>query len=402
MTQMIPDENADHMSQELQQEIQELIAQIESAFDGVARGDGVSLHETRSVDDCETLARRRRVRESDNEARWQDVPDEDMANACDVMCFLDPLGFRYYIPAYMVCSLRILQLAVRSGADRDRRWDVLNEADRDRWWHVLDETESGLRCYEHTTEYRWSLLNSQQCLAIKRYVEFMSSQGYPFHASDDKHWKWSQFDDEKFVQWWQDTLIEREIEAIDEFNLLASHRMTRPFEEEIDDVIAVIDAAFDGVELGKGVSLHESRVIYDEGTPEEEESARALDTETRWQDVPHEDIRTIEDALLELDPLGFRYYLPAYMIWALLDLELDDDYQLSVGEGNEDIHKAIIWELTPYEWHEEQFEILDDAQSRAVTRFLQIIAFYAWRPDAGRALRDYWNWFDVQPPHDGR
>ena len=53
------------------------------------------------------------------------------------------------------------------------------------------------------------------------------------------------------------------------------------------------------------------------GTREERFKARRLDTDTRWQEVRDEWIEDLSSAPYFLDEKGFRYYLPAIMIWEL-------------------------------------------------------------------------------------
>jgi hypothetical protein len=80
-------------------------------------------------------------------------------------------------------------------------------------------------------------------------------------------------------------------------------------------VIAQITKAFADVVRSDGVSLHEARVIDDWGVMEQRMAARKIDTDKRWQDVPWEWIEKLHDALAFLDPKGWRYYLPAYMLY---------------------------------------------------------------------------------------
>jgi hypothetical protein len=48
----------------------------------------------------------RKARERDVEIRWQDVSDKDILSCCSALPFLDPKGFRYYLPAFMRVGLR--------------------------------------------------------------------------------------------------------------------------------------------------------------------------------------------------------------------------------------------------------------------------------------------------------
>jgi hypothetical protein len=78
-----------------------------------------------------------------------------------------------------------------------------------------------------------------------------------------------------------------------------------------------VEAAFQGVRLGEGVSLHQARAMDDYASDDEIAAARALDIEERWQDVPDEKVDRFSDALAFMDAAGLRFYLPRFMVFAL-------------------------------------------------------------------------------------
>ena len=83
-----------------------------------------------------------------------------------------------------------------------------------------------------------------------------------------------------------------------------------------EEVTAQIRCAFDGVARG-AITLHEARVIDFYGTDEERQEARAQDTEACWQQVPATAIEAHWQIFPFLCPESFRYYLPAYLCFAL-------------------------------------------------------------------------------------
>ncbi|MBL8181881.1 MAG: hypothetical protein JNL64_09765 [Blastocatellia bacterium] len=93
---------------------------------------------------------------------------------------------------------------------------------------------------------------------------------------------------------------------------------------EADKLLALIHDAFDGVDRQGGITLHQALVIDDYGTQEELEAAEAYDTEDRWQNVPESDISKNISIFNFLDPIGFRYYLPAYMSWSIKNYTDDE------------------------------------------------------------------------------
>jgi hypothetical protein len=82
-------------------------------------------------------------------------------------------------------------------------------------------------------------------------------------------------------------------------------------------LIRDVEAAFDGVALGNGVSLHQARAMDDYAPDAEIAAARALDTEDRWQDVPDKKLDRLSDTLPFMDAERFRFYLPRFMLFAL-------------------------------------------------------------------------------------
>jgi hypothetical protein len=86
----------------------EVVNAITSAFNGVSREGGVSLHETRVLDGLGSESEMIEARAKDIDAKWQDVPDSAIEKPLLSLNFLDPIGFRYYIPAYMIWEIRII------------------------------------------------------------------------------------------------------------------------------------------------------------------------------------------------------------------------------------------------------------------------------------------------------
>ena len=154
--------------------------------------------------------------------------------------------------------------------------------------------------------------------------------------------------------------------------------------------------AFGSVQRGNGITLHQAQAIDDYAGPEQELAARRLDTDRKWEDVPEQDIVRHYTALTFLDADGFRYYIPAYMSFAVkhykcgsFDFLILDHilYALNPGDGPE----------LP-EWKIEQFEILDEGQKEVVCRFLHFMKdeaedYLIGHSDAEQALEKYWGQF---------
>jgi hypothetical protein len=115
------------------------------------------------------------------------------------------------------------------------------------------------------------------------------------------------------------------------------------YEQRKQALMEEITAAFDGVSRENGVSLSEAWVIDDYGSDEERAEARKEDTETRWQDVPDEDIAYGYSCLSFLDEIGFHYYIPAYMVWYLRYIDNEDPEDPSYGSNT---FESLIYALT--------------------------------------------------------
>lgn len=156
-------------------------------------------------------------------------------------------------------------------------------------------------------------------------------------------------------------------------------------------LIETIAEAFADVLREDGVSLHQARVIDAYGGPAEEAQARLLDTDGHWWEVPDERIAELYEALSFVDPKGFRYYIPAYMIWTLKHYRSTDSNSV-----DSTVYAFLIYGGLE-EWTQTRFEILNQPQRRAVCWFLQyIVRFgrrYADTPSAQLALDQYWGQF---------
>lgn len=78
-----------------------------------------------------------------------------------------------------------------------------------------------------------------------------------------------------------------------------------------------IHKAFRQVNRVGGVSLHQTEIIDYRGSNEELQAAALLDTDHHWTEVQDSWIEAFSGfgGLCFFDPIGLRYYLPAYMDW---------------------------------------------------------------------------------------
>jgi Cysteine-rich CPCC len=129
-----------------------LITEITTAFDSVTREDGISLHAAQALDDWNSMEEAQKIgREKDSESRWQDVPDK-WIEYFHVFPYFDDKGFRYYIPAYMIWSLKY--------------YETSNSASVSSTIYVLENSDG---YYSRHFE----LFNTTQLQAVEAFLKFM-------------------------------------------------------------------------------------------------------------------------------------------------------------------------------------------------------------------------------------
>jgi Cysteine-rich CPCC len=126
-------------------------------------------------------------------------------------------------------------------------------------------------------------------------------------------------------------------------------------------LIAQITAAFDGIKREDGITLHEARALDDYA---DRQKARKLDSESQWQDVPDELIEYFFDIFAFFDAKGFRYYIPAYMIWCLKNYKHSNSNTL-------DYTIFVLNNRGGY--YHPHFELFDIEQLQAIAAFLQFM-----------------------------
>ena len=140
---------------------EQIVSEIEQAFGSVTRGGGVTLYETDVLDSCGSEKERIKARKKNTEKRWQDVPDQDIEDHQSALCFLDPEGFRYYLPAYMRWSLRHFKSSDSLSSDST----------------IYALGPSGNKGVTDWNRARWGVFTQRQCQVILSYLRFMIEQG---------------------------------------------------------------------------------------------------------------------------------------------------------------------------------------------------------------------------------
>jgi hypothetical protein len=160
---MSPNHSGANMNDSRVELCDEIIARITAAFSGVPRG-GITLHEAVVIDHYGSDAERRTARARDAERRWQDVPDTVIESHPSVFSFLCPESFRYYIPAYMVWSLRYHRISDSLSSD----------------FTIYSLTPTRDKGQDRWRLERFEIFSPAQARATWRYLQFMAecSDGY--------------------------------------------------------------------------------------------------------------------------------------------------------------------------------------------------------------------------------
>lgn len=144
-------------------------AQIRAAFKGVTREGGISWSESRVVDGYGLEEERAAARALDTEQSWEELVDNPKWHegfGVGGFCFLDAVGFRYYIAPAMI------------------RWTRRGEGEA----FTLERPVAG--CLD--------LITPEQGLAIARFVRFMIATyapdnvdvfGYSWQDVYEKSWR---------------------------------------------------------------------------------------------------------------------------------------------------------------------------------------------------------------------
>jgi hypothetical protein len=159
-------------------------------------------------------------------------------------------------------------------------------------------------------------------------------------------------------------------------------------------LLASLESAFRGIELGGGVSLRETRVLDDYGTLEERRAARARDEKHDWRNVAYDPdlaiLMGIAGGMSFFDAEGMRFHLPACLWRAVRD---------PGGPRVDDMAGCLLVRLAHAEDSPERFALLDDAQRRCVREVLEYLrdqlAFDDEELDA--AILGYWSHMQTPP-----
>lgn len=143
---------------ELRRRRDSLIAQIERDFEGVSRRGGVSISEAHAIDDWESDASCAAARKGDKDSQWTELDIEHQDPGGSALSFMDPIGFRYHLPAYLCYTLRC-------------GYREITDHHTDHFTHesIIYKLGGADGCYNAD---RWELLSDSQRACVARFLAF--------------------------------------------------------------------------------------------------------------------------------------------------------------------------------------------------------------------------------------
>lgn len=159
--------------------------------------------------------------------------------------------------------------------------------------------------------------------------------------------------------------------------------------DSADTATDLIRDSFRSVELGDGRTIHVADLeghCYDGRG----DAARAKDPETNWIDIPDWKLERIHVLSHAFDIQGWRFHLPAYLVWTLNNWRTSDS-------ATSDF---VIWGLelrNDSDYQLRRFRFLTFEQSRSVLAFLEHFEIYSGESDASAAISSYWGRFKIPP-----
>jgi hypothetical protein len=163
-------------------------------------------------------------------------------------------------------------------------------------------------------------------------------------------------------------------------------------------LLAAIEEAFRGVELGDGVSLHETVVIDDYGSMEERQAARKRDEKRDWLKlIGDPEFARISGVggLSFYDAAGLRFHLPAYLSLAVIDFDRED-----AGL----VLESLMFTLTHFsEYNVGRLSALSRDQRKCVRETLVFLRgeYKLESAELNRAIEGYWSDEPTAPTSGG-
>ena len=132
------------------------------------------------------------------------------------------------------------------------------------------------------------------------------------------------------------------------------------------DIIKQIQIAFNGVKLDNGISLNETEYFDSRETNKRFLELSKTDERDDWSKIDDKTLEKFQVTFCFTDVSGFRFYAPAYMIWAIKNFK----------ESHTIIADHIVWNLDPdhYVLKPVGFnKVFNKGQVLSIVKFLEFV-----------------------------
>ena len=157
--------------------IEQLLAIIEAAFDGVPQPTDITLHVAEAHDNYD-YSQDEIHRKKDHIGRWQDVPKAHIQACQCALSYVNKIGMRFYLPAYMTWYLTHFGTS---------------EIGSDHTLYSLDNHPNEQNLSEYHKE-RFSLFTPEQLKACALFMKYCST--------DTSDWTDTHFVQKKYYRYW--------------------------------------------------------------------------------------------------------------------------------------------------------------------------------------------------------
>lgn len=157
---------------------EELIKEIETAFEGVTLEDGIGLWEAQGHDDRLSPAECNKLRQDDEKHDWQNIPAVDIYKAQSSPSFFDAKGMRFHLPQFMLLQLGVFEEEVNEIMQNKSLRVMAPDIDFHLTWSLSkasSNSEIEKRMFHHK-DSQFSALNKAQIQAVIHYLEFRQEE----------------------------------------------------------------------------------------------------------------------------------------------------------------------------------------------------------------------------------
>ena len=155
---------------------EQLISSLAESFRDVSLGNGITLHEANAIDLRLSVSEQRAMRRLDKASQWQNVPEEHLIKCSSALSFLDPAGFRFYLPAFLTFGLR---------SEHPEAYELLSSS----YHSLLHEPGKSLRQSNPGAIIQRFGFTLQQSQALLSFLRYFGADATPAYTEALERWE---------------------------------------------------------------------------------------------------------------------------------------------------------------------------------------------------------------------